>query len=241
MMKFFPFDGFCLVMEIFTTGKYKELLNSDDTIDISDYKMVCFDLARIKDDMLLYPIITLLLIELTMDVIRKYPDDKKHIIMDEAWSMLTDEMGGFVQYMFRTIRKCNGGMTIVTQSVIELDTEIGRIIKNTSETKIILNHTNESAIIEVGKAFGFTQNEIKKIASIRVNKECREFFMKQGTNSYVLVLEAPLAEQAMLTSNPVERNHLNRLKEFYNHVTSYAIDQWVEDYKSGKIDTLKNK
>lgn len=231
--KFFDFDKFFINIEAFVEGKYKDLLNSPDTLDISDYRLVCFDMARIKDEKRLYPIVSLLLIELTLDVLRKYPEDKKYFFMDEAWSMLTEGMGTFVEYLFRTIRKNNGSMTIITQGVDELDTKIGNSIKQQAETQIILNHKNDKAIEKVAIFFGFTQSETKLVRSIRVNRECREVFFKQGRSSFVAVLEVPLVEHAILTSNPVERNHLNKLKKFYDNNIQYAVNQFVEDKESG--------
>lgn len=213
----------------FATGKFKELLNSDDTLDISEYRLVCFDMARVKDDLRMYALVSLLLIELTIDVVRKFPEDRKYFTMDEAWSMLTDTMGSFVEYMFRTIRKNNGSVTIITQGVDELNTEIGNVIKNNAETKIILNHTNDKAIDKVAQAFGFTKSGVQKIRSIRVSKDAREVFIDQGGESMVFILEAPPAEHAILTSNPVERNHLNNLKKLYPKNIQAAINQWVED------------
>lgn len=229
MLERFDVYGFQLTIEPFVLGKYKDFLNSPETLDISDFRLVCFDMAKVKDDERLYPIVSLLLIELTLDVLRKFPEDKKYFFMDEAWSMLTDGMGAFVMYLFRTIRKNNGSMTIITQGVDELDTVIGNSIKQQAETQIILNHKNEKAIEKVGAFFGFTKSEIDLVKSIRVNKTCREVFFKQGRNSFVGVLEVPLVEHAILTSNPVERNHLNRLKIFYNNNLPYAAKQFKED------------
>ncbi|MHB8260120.1 MAG: VirB4 family type IV secretion system protein [Bacteroidia bacterium] len=233
MIERFDIYGFQLTLEPFVSGKYKGLLNSTDTLDISDYRLVCFDMARVKDDERLYPIVSLLLMELTMDVLRKFPNDKKYFIMDEAWSMLTEGMGAFVEYLFRTIRKNNGSAGIITQGIDELNTKIGNSIKQQCETQIILNHKNDEAIEKVGAFFGFTQSEIKLVRSIRVNRECREVFFKQGRSSFVAVLEVPPVEHAILTSNPVERNHLNKLKMFYENNIQYAINQFVEDKENG--------
>ncbi len=234
MLERFDLFGFQLTLEPFVKGKYKDLLNSNDPLDISDYRLVCFDMARIKDDERIYTLVSSLLIEITLDVVRKFKDDIKHFVMDEAWSMLTESMGEFVMYMYRTIRKNKGSMNIVTQGVEELDSYIGRVIINNAETKIILNHSNLDAIKKVGLALGFTSNEMQKIASIRVNHDCRELFIKQGMHSDVFVLEVPPAEHAILTSEPNERNHLNKLKSIYNRI-DFAVKQWEEDKRNNVI------
>lgn len=227
--------GYCdlaIILEPYISGKYSGLFNSNETIDLSEFRLVCFDMARIKDDKHLYPVVSFLLIEMTLDMIRRFPGDRKYFTMDEAWSMLSEGMGGFVEYLYRTIRKCNGSMCIITQGVDELEGGIGSIIKNKCETKIILNHSTEAEIKKVGLALGLTSGEMQKIGSIRVNDECRELFIKQGNQSNIFVLEVPPSEHALLTSNPVERNHLNKLKAIYKDL-AFAIRQWEEDKENG--------
>ena len=238
-VKFSRFDltGLHISLEPFVHGKYKQLLNASDILDISDYRLVCFDMAKVKDDKRLYPIVTMLLTELSLDTIRKYPDEIKYFTMDEAWSMLSETMGDFVEYMYRTLRKNNGSMTIITQGIDEIiNSKVGTAIINNAESKMILNHTDKTQIEKLGKHLGFTIDEMNKIRSIRVNRECREFFLKQGSNSFVFVLEVPGSEHAILTSNPVERNHLNMLKKIYNGNIEFATKQWEEDKLKGVLD-----
>ncbi len=226
-------DRFLVVLDAYSNGKYKDLLNNKDTLDISDYPLVCFDMARVKDNAELYPLVTMLLTELSMDVVRKYPDDIKYFVMDEAWSMLSDGMGGFVEYMYRTLRKNNGAMTIITQGITEIITsKVGPAIINNADTKIILNHSDAVKIEELGRHLGFTTDEMRKIASLRKGMDSRELFIKQGNDSNVFTLEVCAGEHAVLTSHPLERNHLNRLKEKYVKLTD-AINQWVEDKNKG--------
>lgn len=227
------FNDFMIVLSAYTHGKYKSLLNNAERLDISEYPLVCFDMARVKDNIELYPLVTMLLTELSMDVVRKFPDDIKHFVMDEAWSMLSDGMGTFVEYMYRTLRKNNGAMTIITQGVGEIvKSKVGEAIIGNADTKIILNHSDLNKVEDLGRHLGFTNDEVRKIASLRKGQFGREIFIKQGAESDVFSIDVCDSEHAILTSNPVERNHLNKLKKNYNTL-NYAINQWVEDKKSG--------
>ena len=124
-------------------------------------------------------------------------------------------------------------MTIITQGVTELKGDVGETIKTKCDTKIILNHmADEKAIFQVGTALGLTNDEMQKVSSIRVTADCREIFIKQGNHSGCYVLEVPPSEHAILTSQPVERNHLNKLKQIYGSLES-AVNQWVEDKDKG--------
>ena len=226
------FEKALVCFQPYTLGRYHQLLNADYTQDLSNYRLICFDMARVKEVPALYPIVSFLLIELSMEIIRRFPEERKYVVMDEAWSMLSDAMGGFVEYLYRTIRKTNGSMTIVTQGVDELATDIGSIIKSKCETKIILNHSSLAEIEKVGNGLGLTHSEKEKVQSIRVASDCRELFIKQGTESAVYVLEVPIIEHAILTSNPVERNHLHQLKQLYSNLGD-ALHQWQEDKQQG--------
>lgn len=227
------FNDFIIVLTAYTTGKYKTLLNNNERLDISEYPLVCFDMARVKDNKELYPLVTMLLTELSMDVVRKYPNDIKHFVMDEAWSMLSEGMGSFVEYMYRTLRKNNGAMTIITQGITEIvESKVGSAIINNAATQIILNHTDINKIEHLSKHLGFTFDEVSKVASLRKGQTAREIFIKQGAESDVFSLEVCSSEHAILTSNPIERNHLNKLKQNYDKL-AFAINQWVEDQKKG--------
>lgn len=229
-------SNFLLAIEPYTTGSFKDLLNSKAPVDISDELLVCFDLARVKDNKELYPLITMLISELSFDVIRKYPNDIKVFLMDEAWSMLKDEMGDFVGYMYRTLRKNKGQVGIITQGISEIiNSSVGKTLINNSETKIILRHTNTKEIENIQTHFGLTDSEIMKLSNVKFAKGARQFFVKQGEFSNVYTLEVPLEEMAVLTSQPDERNHIIKLKDKYMGNINNAIMQWVEDYKENKI------
>jgi len=222
-----------LVMKPFVYGEYKAVLNSDESIDLSEYPLIAFDMAKVKSNMMLYPIIALLITELALEQIRKFPKERKFIYMDEAWSMLSDSMGGFVEHMFRTIRKNNGSMSIITQGVSEIvESSVGNAILANASTQIILNHTDKKQIDRLGEVFGFTRHQLDLIRSIQVFKDRREIFVKQGEHARVYMLETSPEMAITLSSKPAERNYLNQLIEEKGNVT-YAIEQYVEDKLEG--------
>ncbi len=226
----FDFEEFLQVLRPYALGEYQFLLNADSETDISDYPLVCFDMERIKNNQMLYPILTLLIVELTLDQIRRYPDDIKYLYMDEAWAMLSDSMGTFVENMYRTVRKNNGSICIITQGVNEIiSSKVGRAIIDNADTRIILNHTDKEAVMTLGKIFGFTPHEIDKISSIGVGDTYRELFIKQGEYGKVHCLEVSPYEHAVLSSKPAERNYLKTLIDHYQGNIGYAVNHFVEE------------
>jgi len=98
----------------FFRGRY-EVRNKD---------IVCFDMAGLKGHDRLKEVLIPALINMVMTNILGDPlkrDRKKYIIMDEAWRELQGgDMAEFMVEMFRTIRKLNGQITILTQSLNDL-------------------------------------------------------------------------------------------------------------------------
>ncbi|MEL7531341.1 MAG: type IV secretion system protein VirB4 [Bacteroidota bacterium] len=229
----FDIDQFLITLKPFVDGEYRQVLNATSEIDITEYPLVAFDMARIKSNQLLYPIVALLITDLALSQVRKFPDDRKFIYMDEAWSMLSESMGEFVELMYRTIRKNNGSMCIITQGVEEITrSSVGAAIIANAATQIILNHNDDSQISRVGEAFGFTEHEVAKIRSIRVGLKWREIFVKQGDYAKVYSLEASPHLSAVLSSKPEDRNHLARLIDA-KPTTEHALNQYLEEKQHG--------
>lgn len=234
--KAFDFAEFFTCLEPFVVGHYRDVLDASENEDISAYPLVCFDMARIKDNELLKSVVTMLITELSLDVIRRFPKDVKYLYMDEAWSMLSEGMGDFVEMMYRTIRKNNGSMCIITQGVKEIeDSTVGPVIVANADTKIILNHQDAKQLDRVSAVLGFTRHEMEKMRSIRVTKTWREIFIRQGEHGKVYRLEAAPNIYPLLTSKPAEREHLRDLTQTYQGNIVYAVRQYNEDKAEGII------
>src|SRR5690606_5816977 len=54
--KYLDIEEFLIVLKPFYDGPYQALLNSNAQQDLSEFRLVCFDLARIKGDTMIYPI-----------------------------------------------------------------------------------------------------------------------------------------------------------------------------------------
>lgn len=234
-MNYFDIHQFFLVLTQFVEGgRYEKVLNAQADVELSEYRLICFDLAKVKTDPDLYPVVAMLITELSLDLFRKFPDDIKYIALDEAWAMLSGGvMEDFIVSMYRTIRKTNGSITIITQGIQEIvESKIGYALINNSSTKIILRHSNPDSLAKLQTPLGFTNHEMDLIKSVRSTADFREFFIKQGSKGKVYILEAAPELSAILSSKPVERNHLNRLvKRYQQQHKRFAID------KNGKVKT----
>ncbi|GAB3840807.1 VirB4 family type IV secretion system protein [Hymenobacter jeollabukensis] len=209
-------EFFLVLSDYVTGGRYAKVLNAKRDRDLSDYPLICFDMDKVKADATLYPVVAMLITELSLDLFFKYKKDVKYILMDEAWSMLSGSLQDFIENMYRTIRKTNGSIGIITQGIDEIvKSPIGKTLITNSATKIILLHQSEAEWNQLAAPLGFTPHEMSLIASMRSGGTYREFFIKKGSNAKVFVLEAAPQMNAILSSKPYERNYLNDLVKQY--------------------------
>ncbi|MDF7815259.1 hypothetical protein [Hymenobacter sp. YC55] len=217
-------EFFLIVGEYAAGGRYEKVLNAKRDVDLSEYPLICFDMARVKGDPTLYPVVAMLITELSLDLFRRFPDDVKYILMDEAWSMLSGTLQDFIENMYRTIRKTKGSIGIITQGITEiLASPIGTALIDNSATKIILRHSSDSTRERLQNPLGFTPQDMALIGSIRSGTDYREFFIKQGQTATIFALEASPQLNAILSSRPDERNYLNKLIKHYQRARPQAV------------------
>lgn len=224
-------DELLITLEPFAVGNYRDILNSDIAENIAEYPLICFDLAKIKANPTLYPVVGMLIIELSCDIIDKYARVIKRIYIDEAWSMLDGLLGGFIEYMYRTVRKCEGTISIITQGISEIqNSAIGTVVKDLSSTIIVLRHTDSNMIDKIVKFFGLTNHAEDLLKSLRKDAadKWREIFVKRADLINVYRVEVPSKIIPLLTSRAEERNKIREMAEGGKYF-DYAINRFVEE------------
>lgn len=228
--KYFDSESFSLVLRKFCNdGTYGKTLNSEDNINISNYSLICFDLFGVQNDPILYPVVSLIIIELVLDKMRLNPKTRKQMVIDEAWSMLSGSMGSFIEGLFRTLRKYNAGVSIISQGIVEIkNSPVGEAIKANAATLILLDHNSQPALIpDVQKFFGLTDHEIELFKSIRKTDTWRELFIKRGNVSQVFAIDVGQHATAAFSSLSTDRARIAELS--MKAGPEYAINQFVED------------
>lgn len=236
---YFDFQSLLIVLREFTKGgTYGSLLNAREQIQISDHQLLCFDLNGIREDSTLFPIVSLLIIELVLEKIRRFPLRRKHIYMDEAWSMLKDALGDFIMNMYRTIRKSNGAIGIITQGIDEIDrSPVGKAIVQNAAIRIVLDHSSAPQQFELLQlSLGLTEHEMSLLKSLRKNdgEGWREFFIKFGNEAEVFMLDAPAEARIAFDSRMDQRDVLNKMQQRYKGNMELAIDQILENERGAR-------
>ncbi|MFC5410718.1 TraG family conjugative transposon ATPase [Larkinella bovis] len=211
---YFDVQKFLLTMQPFYRGgEYDYLLNSDLKIDLLNKQFVVFELDNIKDHPILYPVVTLIIMETFVSKMRRLQGVRKMILIEEAWKAIAKEgMATYIQYLFKTVRKYFGEAVIVTQ---EIDDIIGnQIVKdaviNNSDCKILLDQSKyQNRFDEVRQLLGLSEKQKQLVLSVNKDLDTRrkykEVFIALGLYSKVYATEVSLEEYAAYTTEQREQ------------------------------------
>ena len=84
--KDFDLENFLNVLEpYYRGGEYDFLLNSDKQLDLLGKRFIVFEIDQIKDHPILFPVTTIIIMELFINKMRRLKGVRKMIIIEEAW------------------------------------------------------------------------------------------------------------------------------------------------------------
>ena len=236
--KDFDVWGFLNVLEpYYRGGEYDYLLNSDKQLDLLNKRFIVFELDNIKDNKVLFPIVTIIIMETFINKMRKLKGVRKMILLEEAWKAISKEgMAEYLKYLFKTVRKFFGEAVVVTQEVEDIISSSivkGTIINN-SDCKILLDQRKYvNKFDEIQALLGLTDKERAQILSINMannpSRKYKEVWIGLGgTQSAVYATEVSLEEYYTYTTEETEKLELVRLTERLGGNIELAIKQLAE-------------
>ena len=236
--KDFDVWGFLNVLEpYYKGGEYDYLLNSDKQLDLLNKRFIVFELDNIRDNKVLLPIVTIIIMETFISKMRKLKGIRKMILIEECWKALTSaNMSSYIRYLFKTVRKFFGEAVVVTQEVEDIISSSivkGTIINN-SDCKILLDQRKYvNKFDEIQALLGLTDKERAQILSINMannpSRRYKEVWIGLGgTQSAVYATEVSLEEYVCYTTEETEKLELMRLTEKLGGNIELAIKQLAE-------------
>ena len=123
-------------------GEFDYLLNAREHLDLLTERFIVFELDNIKDHPILFPVVTLIIMELFISKMRKLGAKRKILVIEEAWKAIArSSMAEFIKYAFKTVRKFNGIAAVVTQEIDDLihSDIIKETIINNADIKILMD------------------------------------------------------------------------------------------------------
>jgi conjugation system TraG family ATPase len=109
--KDFDAENFLYVLRpYYKGGEFDYLLNSTENLDLLQERFIVFELDNIKDHPILFPVVTIIIMEVFISKMRKLKGVRKMILIEEAWKAIAKEgMAEYIKYLFKTIMKSRTG------------------------------------------------------------------------------------------------------------------------------------
>ena len=243
--KDFDVFNFLNVLEpYYRGGEYDYLLNSDKQLDLLGKRFIVFELDNIKDNKVLFPIVTIIIMETFINKMRKLKGVRKMILLEEAWKAISKEgMAEYLKYLFKTVRKFFGEAVVVTQEVEDIISSpiVKSTIINNSDCKILLDQRKYmNKFDEIQALLGLTDKERAQILSINMannpSRKYKEVWIGLGgTQSAVYATEVSLEEYYCYTTEETEKLELFRLSEKLGGNIELAIKQLSESKREKNI------
>jgi conjugation system TraG family ATPase len=229
-----------VLKDFYKGGRYGTTLNESADNTLFDEPFIVFEIDNVKDNPKLFPIVTLIIMDTFIQKMRLRKDRRKALIIEEAWKAIASKlMGGYILYLYKTVRKFWGEAVVVTQ---ELDDIIGNaVVKdsiiNNSDTFILLDQTKFkdnfdriAALLSLNKV---EQNKIFTINNLN-NKfgrsRFKEFYLKRGSKGEVYGNEVSLEQYLTYTTEKPEKSAVEYYVQHYGNYDE-ALIKIIDDLK----------
>lgn len=237
-------DFLKVLKKYYKGGIYQHILNNNVDKTLFDEKFIVFEIDNIQNEPNLFPIITLVIMDVYLQKMR-LKKNKKIIVIEEAWKALASPlMADYIKYLYKTVRKHHGEAITVTQELDDiLKSEVVRqsIIAN-SGTFILCEQTkfkdNFHAIAEILSLSEVEQNKIFTINALdnKMNRtKFKEFYIKRGNSGEVYGNEVSLYEYFTYTTEKPEKDALQVYLKVYKKFHA-ALQAFVNDLTSLNVD-----
>lgn len=224
-------------------GEYAYLLNSDEQLDLLNKRFVVFEIDEIKEHKILFPVVTVIIMEAFINKMRRLHGVRKMIVVEEAWKAIAREgMADYIKFLYKTVRKYYGEAVVVTQ---ELDDIVSSpIIKDTiisnADCKILLDQRKYiNKFDSVQSLLGLTDKEKGQILSInQANDPARKYkevwIGLGGVQSAVYATETSVEEYLTYTTEETEKLEVTQMTEKLGGNMEQAIRVLAKEKKKKK-------
>ena len=243
------FDGKNLLYVLrpyYKGGEYEHLLNARENTDLFHQRLIVFDLDSIKDHPILFPVTTLIIMELFISKMRKLKGVRKVILLEEAWKAIAKEgMSEYIRYLFKTVRKFYGEAIVVTQDIEDIVSSpvVKNSIINNADCKILLDQSKFiNRFGQIEDLLGLTAKDKTLILSLNKandpDKKYKEVFIGLGAaDRRVYRVEVSMEEYLAYTTEESERVKVTEHAEKKGGILP-GIAALAADIRSGAVKLI---
>ena len=241
----FDVDEFRYVLKKFYKGgAYAPILNEPADQSLFTERFIVFEIDSIKESRVLFPIVTLIIMDVFIQKMRFRSDRRKCLCVEEAWKAIASPMmAGYLLYLYKTVRKFWGEAIVVTQ-------ELGDIIGNAVVKDSILNNSDTVCLLdqtkfkdnynEIAALLSINETERKKIFTINQldntdgRSRFKEVYIRRGSIGEIYGVEVALEQYLTYTTEKPEKS---AIETYVNRFGNYpkALDRFVADFAASKL------
>lgn len=224
----FDIDNFLYVLRpYYKGGEFDYLLNATENLDLLKQRFIVFELDNVKDHPILFPVVTIIIMEVFISKMRKLKGIRKMILIEEAWKAIAKEgMAEYIKYLFKTVRKFFGEAIVVTQEVEDIISSpvVKQAIINNSDCKILLDQSKyQNKFDQIQELLGLTDKEKALVLSInKANDPARKykevFISLGGMLSRVYRTEVSPEEYLAYTTEETEKVKVIQYAQRYGSI-----------------------
>ena len=233
-----------MMKDFYRGGSHEKTLNENLDSSLFDETFIVFEIDSIKDDPLLFPLVTLIIMDVFLQKMR-IKKNRKMLVIEEAWKAIASPMmAEYIKYLYKTARKFWASVGVVTQEIQDIiGSEIVKeAIINNSDVIMLLDQSKFRERFDTIKAIlGLTDVDCKKIFTInRLDNKAgrsffREVFIRRGQTSAVYGVEEPRECYMTYTTERAEKEALKLYKAQLACNHQQAIEAYVRDWNYSGI------
>ena len=248
----FSINEFAAILRPFYKGGELEYtLNNDMDQSLFDERFIVFEIDKVKDDPVLFPIIVLIIMDVFTQKMRIKSDCRKCLVIEEAWKAIaTPIMAEYIKYLYKTARKHWAMVGVVTQEIQDITSSdiVKEAIINNSDVFMLLDQSKfKEKFDDIKATLALTDTECKKIFTInRLDNKAgrapfKEVFIKRAGNdtvSDVYGVEEPRECYMSYTTEKVEKEALKLFRRVLKCSYQQAIEAFIRDWDKSGIKKL---
>ena len=243
----FAINDFAAILKPFYRGGTLEYtLNNDMDSSLFDEQFIVFEIDKVKDDPVLFPIIVLIIMDVFTQKMRIKSKCRKCLVIEEAWKAIaTPVMAEYIKYLYKTARKHWAMVGVVTQEIQDITSSeiVKEAIISNSDVFMLLDQSKfKDKFDDIKATLALTDIDCKKIFTInRLDNKAgrspfKEVFIRRGpTSSDVFGIEEPRECYMSYTTEKAEKEALKLYKRELKCNHQQAIEAFVRDWERSGI------
>ncbi|WP_207423775.1 TraG family conjugative transposon ATPase [Desertivirga brevis] len=240
----FDLDEFRYVLKKFYRGgEFDSILNEASDSSLFSERFVVFEIDAVKENKILFPIVTLIIMDVFIQKMRNRKEQRKALIIEEAWKAIASPlMSGYILYLYKTVRKFWGEAIVVTQELSDIlgNAVVKDSILSNSDTVFLLDQSKfRENYAEIARLLAISEVEQQKIFTInklnnREGRRFKEVYIRRGTVGEVYGVEVSIYQYLAYTTEKPEKT---AVEIYVDHYASYqqGLEALVSDLETSSL------